>query len=148
MSDSYNPYQSGYAEPTIPPVVVGSDVATRLDRFLAALIDVVILLLVNYLLQQIANALIGSVFGLGLFAILLSMAASVFIGLFSFFAVNGYLLVTSSQTIGKMVLKMKIVKEDGSLISFPELVLKRYLPWFLIAYIPIIGFILVIVDCL
>jgi uncharacterized RDD family membrane protein YckC len=56
-----------------------------------------------------------------------------------FLTLNGYLLYTRGQTIGKVVVKTKIVDMGGKIPSFARLVLLRYLTPMLVGAIPIIG---------
>lgn len=69
-------------------------------------------------------------------------------GMVVFLALNGYLLLKRGQTIGKVVVKTKIVDLDGNLPKFGKLILRRYLILGLVAQIPILGGIAGIVNAL
>jgi len=59
--------------------------------------------------------------------------------LFMFLIVHGYFLFKNGQTFGKWIFDIAIVKNDGAKISGSLIIIKRYLPIWLISYIPIIG---------
>ncbi len=58
-----------------------------------------------------------------------------------FLGLNGYLLFTRGQTVGKSVLKTRIVGLNGALPPFSRVFLLRYLLPGLFSYLPIVGFI-------
>ncbi len=70
------------------------------------------------------------------------------IGQVLFLLVQGYLLHTQGQTIGKKLLKIKIVSLDDKLLGIGQLYFVRYLTFSLIAQIPIIGALIGIVNVL
>ena len=70
------------------------------------------------------------------------------IGQVLFLLVQGYLLHTQGQTIGKKLLKIKIVSLDDKLLGIGKLYFVRYLTFSLIAQIPIIGALIGIVNVL
>ena len=69
-------------------------------------------------------------------------------GFILFLVIHGYLIATRGQTVGKALLKIRIVRSDGSPASFGRIVGLRYLPTSIIAPIPVIGSIYALVDCL
>ncbi|MEM6514143.1 MAG: RDD family protein [Pseudomonadota bacterium] len=53
---------------------------------------------------------------------------------------NGYLLHTSGQTIGKRVVGTRIVSvKDGRILPLSRVVFLRFLPFSIVAYVPLIG---------
>lgn len=62
-----------------------------------------------------------------------------FFGWAIFFLINGYLLITRGQTIGKLTVKTKIVNLEGQTPSPASILGKRYVIPSLISYIPIAG---------
>ena len=70
------------------------------------------------------------------------------IGQVLFLLVQGYLLHTQGQTIGKKLLKIKIVSLDDKLLGIGQLYFVRYLTFSLIAQIPYIGGLIGIVNVL
>lgn len=61
---------------------------------------------------------------------------------------NGYLLSKNGQSIGKMICKIKIVKDDGTLPSLVDSLFKRYLLNTIIQMIPYIGGLYSLIDAL
>src|SRR4051794_23157021 len=53
---------------------------------------------------------------------------NVVLGFVLFLVIHGYLLATRGQTVGKALLKIRIVRSDGSPASFRRIVGLRYLP--------------------
>ena len=70
------------------------------------------------------------------------------IGQVLFLLVQGYLLHTQGQTIGKKLLKIRIVSMDDKLLGIGQLYFVRYLTFSLIAQIPIIGALISMVNVL
>jgi len=70
------------------------------------------------------------------------------IGQVLFLLVQGYLLHTQGQTIGKKLLKIRIVSLDDELLGIGQLYFVRYLTFSLIAQIPIIGALISMVNVL
>ncbi len=65
-----------------------------------------------------------------------------------FLALHGYLLMTRGQTIGKWLLGIRITRPDGALASLGRLVGLRYLPLWVVAYVPIAGQVFALADAL
>jgi uncharacterized RDD family membrane protein YckC len=65
-----------------------------------------------------------------------------------FFLLNSYLLVTRGQSIGKLIVKTRIVTLDEEVPSSSVILGKRYLVPGLISYIPIAGQIFGLVNAL
>ncbi len=70
------------------------------------------------------------------------------VGIPAFLLMHGYLLHQDGQTLGKRLLGMRIVGLDGRRVSLGHLILKRYVPIWLIAIIPWVGNWLVMIDSL
>jgi uncharacterized RDD family membrane protein YckC len=70
------------------------------------------------------------------------------VGFIIFLVLHGYLLATRGQTIGKALLKVRIVRSDGSPASFARIVGLRYLPTTAVTPIPIVGMLYGLVDSL
>ena len=120
--------------------------AERGARLGAALIDVAIALLVFGIAALVTPI---NIFKLpdsnGLTATLLLNLGLVFV---AFLAVHGYLLATRGQTVGKALLKIRIVRSDGSRASFARLAGLRYLTTSIITAIPIAGSLYGLADAL
>ncbi|UCG60388.1 MAG: RDD family protein [Candidatus Zixiibacteriota bacterium] len=65
-----------------------------------------------------------------------------------FLILHGYLLLKKGQTIGKMILKIKIVDLQGNLPNFGKLLTLRYLILSLLAQIPVAGNLVGLIDVL
>jgi uncharacterized RDD family membrane protein YckC len=144
MNDRDNPY----AAPTTAPDAISAhqdagELAGRGTRLAAAIIDGALMLAPFFLImfltgsfnasgnQSTAESLIG-----GLGAMLL------------YLAINGWLLHTRGQTVGKMLLKIRIVRMDRRATTFMDCFVKRTLPIQLLGLIPIIGGFISLIDAL
>ena len=78
----------------------------------------------------------------------LLLAVNAFVGFVIFLVLHGYLLATRGQTIGKALLKARIVRSDGSPASLVRIVGLRYLPTMAITMIPVVGGLYALVDSL
>mgnify|MGYP003422793069 FL=1 len=70
------------------------------------------------------------------------------LGLLLFAIVNGYLLMSRGQTIGKLLLGMRIVRPDGSAATPGRVIGLRYGVGWMLSAIPVIGMVYALVDCL
>lgn len=70
------------------------------------------------------------------------------LGLLLFAIVNGYLLMTRGQTVGKMLLGMRILRPDGSAASPGRLIGLRYAVGWLLSALPFVGMFYALIDCL
>lgn len=70
------------------------------------------------------------------------------VGFILFLVLHGYLLATRGQTIGKALLKVRIVRSDGSPATLLRLIGLRYLPTMAISMIPLLGGLYALIDCL
>jgi uncharacterized RDD family membrane protein YckC len=129
--------------PAGPGVLAGR--GTRLG---AALIDMVIAVLALGLLAlltpiNIFKPPVGASSGMWMLAL-----QNLIVGFILFLVVHGYLLATRGQTVGKALLKIRIVRSDGSPASFARIVGLRYLTTSVLASIPMVGGIYGLVDTL
>ena len=132
---SDNPFAPPGAPLQDPPVAI--DLATRMSRFWAAMIDGFIIL-----------PLFGPIFwAFGVFdgwpnIQPMSVPMQLGLGLAGvalYLALHGYLLATRGQTIGKWLMGIQIVRVDGTHIEFGRLLGLRYLPFGLLSMIPGLG---------
>ena len=70
------------------------------------------------------------------------------LGFILFLVIHGYLLATRGQTVGKALLKIRIVRSDGTPASFGRIVGLRYLLGSVLAAVPTVGWIYGLVDAL
>jgi uncharacterized RDD family membrane protein YckC len=70
------------------------------------------------------------------------------LGLLLFAIVNGYLLMSRGQTVGKKLLGMRIVRPDGSAATPGRIIGLRYAVGWLLSALPVVGMVYALVDCL
>ena len=70
------------------------------------------------------------------------------IGQVLFLLVQGYLLHSRSQTIGKILLKIQIVATNGDMLGLGKLYFVRYFVFSLLAQIPVIGPVIALANIL
>ena len=122
------------------------DLASRWKRLGGALIDAIISMAILFPVMIVTGIWEKSLRGEGLS---LSQQAVYFaVGLAVFLALNGYLLYTKGQTIGKTVVKTRIVDLNGNLPPFGKLITLRYLVLWVITAIPIVGGVFGVVNVL
>jgi uncharacterized RDD family membrane protein YckC len=147
-----NPYQSPAAPAAMPSnkTAAGQIVATRMERFAGALIDALIGMAVGFpMVIGLSFALVA----MGLNANSLAFQAiytmlGTALGAGMFMAIHGYLLSTKGQTVGKMVMKTRIVSLQGEQVPMADLIVKRYLPLWIVSAIPFVGGLFGLVNAL
>lgn len=116
--------------------VPAAELASRWQRFGAAVIDgiiyVVVVLPLMYILGLFDGASQGVAFSVS------EMVTMQAIGLISFVVINGHLLTKFGQTVGKRIVGIQVVALDYSQVTLKQLVI-RYAVYFLIGAIPVIG---------
>jgi uncharacterized RDD family membrane protein YckC len=143
-----NPYSPPKADISVPIPAQGLPLASRGARFggviLDRLLESVVLLpalfiyfgsLKEYTQQFQERSLIFS-------AVVLSASLVVWL------ALNGYLIHTRGQTIGKVLVGTRIVRRDGSPVTLGRVFGLRVLPLQLMAWIPIFGGLIGLADAL
>ena len=149
---SSTPDQNPFAPPTarVDDVAVadGLELGGRGQRLGAVLIDGVIqavayAVIVGTLFAAVFPSL-GNASNAGLIAIVMSALSSMLL----FVLIQGYPLATSGQTFGKKLLGLRIVRSNGERADAVRLIGRRYLLIWLIASIPVIGWLFAIVDAL
>ncbi|RZI82123.1 MAG: RDD family protein [Rubrivivax sp.] len=130
----------------VPDVHAGSvQLATRGSRFWAVMIDGIIGLIVFWLVSKLTpwnpfQSRDPSLFALKLLPVLGGIAIYVL--------VHGYLLSTRGQSIGKMLLGIRIVRADGSPLAFDRAVGLRYVLPGVLQILPMLGMLFGLVDAL
>ena len=66
----------------------------------------------------------------------------------AYLLLNGWLLHSRGQTIGKALFRIKVVRSDGSRASLLRLAGLRYFVTSLLTLVPLVGWIFALVDCL
>ncbi len=145
MENEHNPYQSPVTEKPARQRRNGKQ-AGRGTRLLAAICDGLLLGAITAPIQWKAGVFDGfpeiQPHGLG------ELIMWGLVGFAVFLLVNGYLLATRAQTVGKAVLGIKIVTLEGENASFGCIVLRRVLPLTVATAIPFIGGIVGLIDVL
>ncbi|MGI9455496.1 MAG: RDD family protein [Aeoliella sp.] len=167
MHDPTNPYASPQTYSTTTEVAIDSpdgplELAGRGTRFVASLLDGVIMMFVFFPIyfylaytfypgmftlqdvvqpgmtpEQVEAAIDDSQPGIGF------NLAMVVLGFVIFLLLQGFFLAKSSQTIGKKIFGIMIVRKDGGHADFGRLIGLRYLPMQIVGAIPFIGVIIV-----
>lgn len=114
--------------------------ASRWDRLLASLIDGLIMLVIVMPVMYLTGGFDGVSKGVQPSLVYILFMALLIIVVF--IIINGALLTTKGQTIGKRALLIKIVTLSGELPSIKKHLLKRYGVYFLIGQVPLVGQIL------
>lgn len=78
----------------------------------------------------------------------LLLGETLIVGFLIFLVLNGYLLHTRGQTIGKLAMKIRVVRSDGSAASLLRLAGLRYLVNNVLTLIPLVGWLYGLVDAL
>ena len=149
MDDNSTPSQH-YAPPTAEVADVSASgqaqLAGRGARLAGAIIDGVILLGLWWVVGLVTP---WNIFSPKLAAAgFLALIGIQLLGLLLFALVNGYLLMTRGQTVGKMLLGMRIVRPDGSAASPGRIIGLRYAVGWLLSALPAVGMVYALIDCL
>jgi uncharacterized RDD family membrane protein YckC len=123
----------------------GIELAGRGIRLGAVLIDVLIAMLAVWVVSLVTP---WSPFTESTDDLFRTTALNTAIGYVLFIAIQGYFLAAKSQTIGKMLLDIRIVRSDGTRASFARLVGLRYGVGALISMLPWVGQLYSLVDAL
>lgn len=128
-------------------VEISSDqtiLATRRERFVAAIIDLTIIFIIYTPLLYLAGSFDNypNVKTLPTSANLLINVLSTAI----FISINFKMLISSGQTIGKKLVGIKIVKLDGGAATLKSNLMKRYAIYFIPSFVPVIGIVFSLID--
>lgn len=152
MSSAIPPTENIYSPPAaelkpnqlkLPPY----ELATRLSRLAAIIIDTIVGLVVNLPFWQMTNYFDGILSGHQ--PPLSILIGGVVYGVAAYLLVHGYLLKKYGQTIGKRVMGIYIANiETHEKASLMDILLKRFFPVAVINIIPIVGPYLGLIDAL
>jgi uncharacterized RDD family membrane protein YckC len=149
MSNYENPYAPSLGDSLLPDEQYNNgQLATLSERFAGAFIDGIIGLAAGFPIGMALGLGVGAVLGEGLVPNLVVQVLGGLVGIGLFLAIQGYFLATRSQTIGKMALGTKIVRDNGETIPFGELYTKRYLILQLVSIVPFVGGFVGLIDAL
>jgi uncharacterized RDD family membrane protein YckC len=138
-----------YAPPTaeVADVAAGSapELAGRGARLVAVIVDGLVQGGIYWVLTIVAfkslNPRAGSI-GMGV------VVGQFVLGFVLFALIQGWMLHTEGQTIGKKLLGLRIVRSDGERATLGRLLGLRYLVGWIITMIPFVGMIYALLDCL
>ncbi len=143
MPDPVNPYaapQSAVQDIHVTPSSVGFELASRGSRLGASMLDGLIMM------TLFGGASLLTPWNLFEVEDTTALVALGGMGVGLWLMVNGYFLVTRGQTVGKMALKIRVLRPDGSPASAGRLIGLRYLLPGVINLIPFIGSIFSLVN--
>jgi uncharacterized RDD family membrane protein YckC len=123
-----------------------SILASRWKRLGGAMIDGVISVAIVWPIMSAVGVLQRAFGGEGM--TIRQKVTFLVIGWVVFFTLNGYLLFNRGQTIGKVVVKTKIVDLYGNNPQFGKLLVFRYMILGLVAQIPVVGSFVGLLDSL
>lgn len=142
-----NPYLNPYAAPesrilSPPPLTQQDELADRGMRLAAHFIDI------GFYLAAIIPGVIIMVFAASSNDDVIANAGILvmFAGLLGFGIYNCVLLHRNAQTLGKKLMRIKIVRVDGSRAGLMRILFLRGLPIGILNAIPLIGYIFALVD--
>lgn len=149
MDESFNPYAAPQSS-VMPPALKGvaPPLASRWHRFLAMLLDTLILMAVVLPLEWMTGSFERSMQASN--SVFIFHAEDILWSAVSFgvwMLLNWQHLLTG-QTIGKRALHLKVVRKDGSSCDRNRIILWRTLPPQVAIFIPFIGILLVLADAL
>jgi uncharacterized RDD family membrane protein YckC len=148
--DDKNTASQRYAPPAaeVADVAAGGEaqLAGRGARLAGAIIDGVILLGLWWLVSLVTpwNIFSPQLASAGFMALI----GMQLLGLLLFALVNGYLLMARGQTVGKVLLGMRIVRSDGSAAAPGRIIGLRYAVGWLLSAVPAVGMVYALIDCL
>nr|CAA6817563.1 MAG: RDD family protein [uncultured Thiotrichaceae bacterium] len=149
MEEQYNPYRTPESE--VRDIDVNDDVepelATRWSRLFAAILDTMLQLLIIMPIMYYLGVFDAAAQGEEL--PLLTTIGLTILGIVIYLLLHGHLLKKNGQTIGKKMMKIRILRSDNRLSTLFHLITLRTLPVTLLSVIPYgIGTILSIAEVL
>ncbi|MDH5784854.1 MAG: RDD family protein [Chromatiales bacterium] len=124
----------------------GLVLASRFSRFAAAFIDGIIMMSVTLPLMYFTGGFVSMTSGVQP-SLQYTLAIGA-VGLLVFVLINGSFLIRYGQTVGKKLLRIKIVDLEGRLPSVKSHLLPRYAVYMLLGYIPVAGSLLSLINIL
>lgn len=121
----------------IEQALAGIELASRWDRLWASIIDGLMIMAVTIPLIYFTGGFDDSKEPSLVYLLLVTLVATAV-----FFLINGKLLASSGQTVGKRFLGIKIVALDGAKADVQPHLIKRYAFYMMIGVLPVIGTIL------
>ena len=119
----------------VEPATDGLQLATRGNRLAAAIIDVIIGAGLLWFVSKLTPFNPWGNAGAGMWSVQVQGPLA---GLAVFIVVHGWLLVARGQTVGKAVMKIRIVRGDGAKVSAARMGLRYGIGW-LVSVVPALG---------
>ena len=136
--------QSGGYQAAPPPPPVGPRPAELLDRFLARLIDLVLLVVVNLIVVSVV--IVGVILGqggassMGYGGSFVASAVTAVLGTIIYLGYFGYMESTQGKTVGKMVMKLHVERLGGGNPTLEEAIKRNiWLGFGILGIVPILG---------
>jgi uncharacterized RDD family membrane protein YckC len=134
---------AAHVEDIAPPDVAGT-LGGRGARLGAALIDGVIGMAVGWALWSLTP--LATLVSTGAWSLLHGLVLQTLAGLVLFALIHGWLLATRGQTVGKLMLKLRIVRRSGQRASLARLLGLRYALVWAVAMVPLVGALFMLID--
>lgn len=120
--------------------------ASRWSRLWAVIVDGLIMVAISYPVMSYYNIFeLINIYGAAPVDLMINITIYSWV---MFFIINGKLLSKYGQSIGKWIFGIAIVTTENETPGFWRIALRRYLPVYLIAYIPVIGNLSQTIDAL
>ena len=137
-----------FAAPTsgaaaVTPEAISGELAGRGARLASAVIDSLLLVVLAVGAVVLGTTLFNFDTEGAMAEVLIAVVA---LGLF--LVINGWFLHSRGQTIGKMIMKVRITRIDGQRTTGMDTIVKRVFPTGLLSMIPVVGSIFSLVDVL
>jgi uncharacterized RDD family membrane protein YckC len=146
------PQGNRYAPPVahVEDLAVDGDVelAGRGARFAAMIVDGLVLGIVGWGVSALFMRQSMELLRTGALSIVAYMGMQMALWLVVTLVINGYLLATRGQTVGKLMLGIRVVRTDGSRAGLVRLLFVRYFANSLLFMIPLLGVIYFLADSL
>ncbi len=126
-------------------ITEGVELATRTSRFCAALIDALLAIALSI---AVMLPMYGSNYYVLMAGSKLAVLAGTLIYVAIFYAIEGWFLYQRSQSVGKIVMGLRIVRTDGNAASFGRAFGLRLFLFGLLGRIPFVGPLVGFVDAL
>ncbi len=122
------------------------DLASRWARLGAAIVDIIVMLILYFPIAIVAGMIDFS--DLEASQSISNQILSTVLSIAIYLVINGYLLAQNGQTVGKLVLGIKMVRSNREKIGFGRIIGLRCLPVWIVTSIPLIGGLIGLVDAL
>jgi len=142
------------ANPFAPPTAHVEDIEVRREhglagrgrRFCAAVVDGLIGIGIAWAVWSMSP--LATLVGSGAWSVWNALVVQLMVGLAGFALIHGWLLARRGQTIGKVLLGLRILRSNGERASLARLLGLRYFLGGAIQAVPVVGMLYALVDSL